>query len=309
MDVTVAVCTHDRVHLLGDLFDAIVSNLDGCWAEILFVDSASSTPVAPVVRHLAEGAPGVAVRCERVDVPGETLARNLALAEAGGKVVAFLDDDARPRRGWLAAVLRGFTRGGDVAAVGGPIALAWGVDARPPWMSPSLERWFSALDLGAEPTDIGGDQLLFSANLALRRDLALAAGGFPDGPQRTAEALLSGVEIQLQRRLQRAGHRIRYEPDAAVDHFVLPERRSPRWVLRRAYGQGRSEALLDRIGRNGVPVSVAARRVTAHALHRAVTDASRVVTGPRRRAVLLDFASTRTAAVGYAVEALRHRHA
>jgi hypothetical protein len=116
---------------------------------------------------------------------------------------------------------------------------------------------------------------------------------------------MSGNEVHLQQQLRRAGFRIRYEPGAVVDHLVQADRRSPRWVIRRAYWQGRVEAVTDRIDRGTISFPRAAHRVAAHTTHRAASDAATMLTGPGRRAALVDFLSTRAAAVGYAAEALR----
>ncbi|MBE9528641.1 MAG: glycosyltransferase, partial [Proteobacteria bacterium] len=45
--------------------------------------------------------------------------RDLALEHATGEILAFLDDDAYPERGWLVSALKGFDDP-EVAAVGGP---------------------------------------------------------------------------------------------------------------------------------------------------------------------------------------------
>jgi glycosyltransferase involved in cell wall biosynthesis len=286
MDITVAVCTHDRAVYLADVVAAIRADRGRLDVEVLVIDSASPSPV---------GSLGDDVRVVRLDVPGISLARNTALREARAEVVAFVDDDGRPRPGWLAALLRGFDAGGDVAAVGGPIALQWPDGGPPAWVSPRLAGWFSALDLGSAARDLDDRAFLYCTNLAFRRRVTLEVGGFAEALQREPGRLMSGGEVHLQRSLRRAGARVRYEPGAVVDHIVLPDRISRRWVLRRAYWQGRGEAVADRLVRG----HVSPRRLAAHAVHRALTDA--------RHAAWMDFASTRSAAVGYLVESVLGR--
>ena len=91
---------------------------------------------APVVAAVE----GLAVRCVRVDDPGNSRARNVALAEASTEIVAFVDDDTRPNPGWLSALLSGFGRDDDVAVVGGRIRLVWPGGQAPAWMTASLDR-------------------------------------------------------------------------------------------------------------------------------------------------------------------------
>jgi GT2 family glycosyltransferase len=304
MDVTVAVCTHDRLELLAGLLESLGPATAGVDADVLIVDSASPEPVEPFLRSTTTAKPE-RLRVVRVDRPGISVARNTVLREARTPVVAFLDDDVRPRPGWLAALMPGFDDGDDVVAVGGRITLRWPDGAAPTWVSPWQEGWFSRFDLGDDEQDVGGGSFVPCANLAVRRADALEAGGFPEAMQRQPRRLMSGGEVFLQRRLRAGGLRTRYRPDAVVDHLVLRERVAPSWVLRRAYWQGRGEAAGDRVDRGRLPLSLVARRVGAHAVHRSASDLRRMVVGPRRRAAAVDFASTRSAGVGYAMEAVR----
>ena len=309
MDVSIVVCTHGRPQLLPGLLEAVAANLVPPGPEVLFVDSASPEPVEPLVRELAPRFPRMAIRCIRLSTAGESRARNAGIAEARGELVAFVDDDARPRPGWLPALLSGFSEGEQVVAVGGPVVLQWPDGSPPRWLSPSLERWFSGLDLGPEPCALSDGRFLFGSNLALRRRAGLEVGGFAEPLERAPGNLMSGGEVHLQRRLRRSGLTVRYEPGAVVDHCVLPDRRSPRWVVRRAYWQGRGEAVADRLDNHRIDAALGARRIAAHLVYRSASDARAVLLGDNRPAALLDFVSRRATALGYALETLRRQRA
>jgi glycosyltransferase involved in cell wall biosynthesis len=126
---SVIICTRDRANRLGACLDAVLA-LDYPEYEVIVVDNAPQTDaVARLVhdrshppRGSSDGSPSGATRAIRrvlEPVPGLSWARNAGLAAASGKIIAFLDDDERPDRYWLAELARGFTAAPAVAGVSG----------------------------------------------------------------------------------------------------------------------------------------------------------------------------------------------
>lgn len=245
--LSVVVCTLDRASLLEGCLEALIAERpnDGS-VEIIVVDNGSSdrTPAVvaacPAVAHIVEPERGLAH------------ARNTGLEVSSAELVAFVDDDARPEPGWAAGVLAARSRWPSGAALGGPVLLEWG-GARPSWVVPDLHRWFSAIDHGPVARLLGPDEALVGANMAVARDQALAVGAFAPELGRMGASLLSGEEVDLLRRLREAGGEIGWEPAAAVRHLVLPERMTRRWLLRRAWAQGRTDSAAARLGGGAVP--------------------------------------------------------
>jgi glucosyl-dolichyl phosphate glucuronosyltransferase len=239
---TIAICTHDREAVVGRAIERAVAEARANDAEVLVVDNAS-TDRTPALLADAIRRHGAVLRT--VDEPrlGLSVARNRALAGARGAVTAFLDDDAVPRPGWLAA-LSGPYRDPRVACVGGPIRLEFPTPP-PAWLTPPLHVAFSAFDLGAAPRRLryGHDDYPYGANISFRTETARATGGFCAhlGPLGRVELLHD--ETDLCYRLDRDGHEIHYVPDAIVDHTVLAERLSPERVLLRYELAGRSAAV------------------------------------------------------------------
>src|SRR6185503_20882790 len=85
--VTVAVCTRDRVEDLARCLDALEA-IRYPALDLLVVDNAPATRDA---ERLVAGRPRV--RYVREVRPGLDWARNRAIAEARGEIVAFTDDD------------------------------------------------------------------------------------------------------------------------------------------------------------------------------------------------------------------------
>src|SRR5205085_228353 len=139
--VTVAICTHNRAHYLGTALASVVGHAD----DVLVVDNASIDATKDVVSAYA------GARYVLEEQLGLSHARNRALAEATGDVVAFLDDDAVAVDGWAQRHAAAYDDE-RVAATGGPIRLVW-PRTRPPWMPAALEGFYAGLDLGTADRD------------------------------------------------------------------------------------------------------------------------------------------------------------
>src|SRR5215470_5500899 len=118
---TVVICTHNRAHLLGAAVAHALAEVRSCDAELLVVDNASVDETPRVLAQLAATS-GQTLRQASEPQLGLSAARNCGLAEARGEIVAFLDDDAAPRPGWLRALISPYAAG-EVAGTGGRIAL------------------------------------------------------------------------------------------------------------------------------------------------------------------------------------------
>ncbi len=269
--------------------------------EIVVVDNGSSDDTPFVARQWQTRLPNL--RCVPEPVPGLSRARNRGLDAAMGEIVAFVDDDARAQPAWLARLLRVYDDD-DVVAAGGRVALSW-PSAPPRWMSPGIERWYSSLDLGpAQQRLAGGDIDLIGCNLSVRREPARRAGGFDLGLGRIGRRLRSGEDWRLLEELRRAGGAVVYVPDAVVAHEVLPERLRLRWLLRRVYEQGRTDALYAHAAVGGHSSLSEASAITGRALRGLAAGARRWACGARSSGELVS-ALTRVSEIGYARECMR----
>ena len=122
---SVIICTRDRAGQLAACLPAVLRQ-DYPDFEVIVVDNAPAddtpadkTTAALVGRLTAAGTGGVPLRLVTEPRPGLSWARNAGLAADSGKIVAYLDDDERPDRHWLAELARGFTLGQRVTGVSG----------------------------------------------------------------------------------------------------------------------------------------------------------------------------------------------
>jgi GT2 family glycosyltransferase len=240
---TVIICTHNRARWVGRAAAAALEQAAGAGGDVVVVDNASGDDTAAVLERLRDRAGG---RLRVVHEPelGLSAARNRGLDECRGDAAVFLDDDAIPRAGWLAALLAPFARPA-VACVGGRIVVQF-PGRPPPWFSDAVAAAVSGFDLGDEPRPVrygrAGDVYPYGANIAFRVRDVQRVGGFSTAVGLKGRQLFAHEETDLCYRLEEMGGEIRYAPAAVVDHHVLPERLEPGWFLERHRAGGYSAA-------------------------------------------------------------------
>jgi len=182
---------------------------------------------------------------------GASGARNAGARLATTPLVAFVDGDAVPRPGWLAALLAPFADP-RVTGTGGRIVPAW-AGARPGWL-PDEFLWTvgaSHLPDGAADHRVRN---VWSGNMAVRRDAFVAVGGFRDGFGKVGNRSRP-EDTDLCVRMGRSGE-WRLVPGAVVDHGVPATHTTYRYFLRRCYAEGRGKVSMARLlgGRDDLAV-------------------------------------------------------
>ena len=226
---TVVLVTHDRRALLDRTLDALAGQTlppD----EVVVVDngSADGTAAALAARTARRDPPGLRV-LTRPDNAPVAEGRNLAVAASTGGVVAFTDDDCRPRPTWLEALVAGLRDG--VGLVQGRTT----ADPAQPLTALSRTQW--------TPAEFG---LYETCNVAYTRAaLEAASAPAPAGPFDLGFAdtvadtlgprwrhLPFGEDTELGWRVKRSGYGSRFAVHAVVDHEVFPP--DPQLLTRRA---------------------------------------------------------------------------
>lgn len=245
--ISVVICTYNRAdRLIFALEGLCCQSLPIQCFEILVVDNASTDNTQQICTRYQEHLPNLRYIYE--PVRGLSKARNTALQQAHGEYIAYLDDDAIPCEAWLQTILETFkTVAPTPVCVGGPIYPLW-ESPKPEWVPKEVEYLFSILDFGNQPQWLKLPKYPFGANMTFQRHALCKAGGFDEQLGRQGKNLLSGEEYLLYRTLVEQGRGLfYYSPQASVQHFIAKERNNLNWMLRRAYWQGRSTAVVARL--------------------------------------------------------------
>jgi glycosyltransferase involved in cell wall biosynthesis len=236
---TVVVPTYNRPKELGDVLDDLLAqDAETGTFEVVVADSLPSSGTARE-RVVERRGREVAVRYVADPRHGAFNARHSGARIAHGEVLVYIDDDVRIPPGWLRALLAPLADE-DVGCVGGRIVPRWEGGEPAEWTTRVPLDFFSVLDFGDEPLDVKPPLCVNSGNMAVRRELLWAAGGFRPCTfgNRRLLWLAGDGEAGLVRALQARGVRVRYEPAAELAHRLPAARFTERYMRSRARLQG-----------------------------------------------------------------------
>jgi GT2 family glycosyltransferase len=189
--ISVVIPTRDRPEQLAACLDALAVSFPHAAETIVVSDGGRVSP------DLSRWVDPLRLRLIEIPNHGPAAARNRGLAAASGDVVAFTDDDCRPRPGWLAAL---------AAAVSPTVAAAGRtVNGTPNAYADAAQVILQLVGRS------GREPFLSTTNIAFPTAALRELGGF-DESFRTAE------DRELCRRWRAAGLTLQQIPDAVVEH-------------------------------------------------------------------------------------------
>lgn len=177
-------------------------------------------------------------------------ARNTAIEVATEDVVVFLDDDATPGDGWLAAIAAPYDNP-RVAGVGGWTEPIWPtLSGRPRHLTPELD-WVVGCSYRGLPRERAEVRNLMGCNMSFRRGALRDLGGFREDAGRIGSIPLGCEETELCIRLTQRdpSATLLMVPGALVRHRVTADRATWAYLRRRSWAEGLSKAaMIDVVG-------------------------------------------------------------
>ena len=228
------ICTHNRP---ADL-TACLAALTRQWrtgTEIVVVDSASEPQTGDALAQFLAKHPQIVLR--RLNWPGLSMARNAAVSFSKGRWLAILDDDTVPDPGWLNEIFALIERLPAKAGAAGLYTYPLWPEGREIDLPVLWRKYLSLVEIEVEE-DCTSTPVFVGANMLLRRDALIEAGGFPERLARQNQLLLSGDDVYVAEKMRREGWAIWYSSRPRVGHRVHLERLDPAWLRKRLFWEG-----------------------------------------------------------------------
>ncbi len=202
LSVSVVICTW-TLDRFGQVLDAVASVVRQSPppAQVLVVADHNPDLATKLEAALRPYGPTITV-LRNANKAGLSGARNTGAGAACGDVVAFLDDDAIARPGWLAALVEAYAESSDVLAVGGAALASW-VEGRPSWFPEEFD-WVVGCSYRGLPTVAADVRNLIGANMSYRSHVFAHLGSFREDVGRVGSRALGCEETVLVIRLRRS---------------------------------------------------------------------------------------------------------
>jgi GT2 family glycosyltransferase len=232
LKTSIIIATHNRPDSVRRLVASLAPELATSSREIIVAENGTPAPI----QLSLEGAPLTHLHETRA---GKCRIQNRAIAQAGGEILVFLDDDLIVAPGYLAAVENFFDTHREFAAMKGRILAAEDPKKKVGPMAAYLD--LPIADHGEDVIEIRG---VLGANMAFRAEVLRQVGPFDErlGPGAGGHE----EETEMSQRLRRAGFRIGYAPKALVYHEVDPSRANRERFIRIARERGRCRMLHEK---------------------------------------------------------------
>ncbi|HEY9635330.1 MAG TPA: hormogonium polysaccharide biosynthesis glycosyltransferase HpsE [Coleofasciculaceae cyanobacterium] len=233
MDITVAIPTYNGESRLPNVLERLRSQINTehlAW-EILVVDNNSTDNTAKIVQDYQANwsAPYALNYCFEAE-QGLAFARQRAVKEASGTLIAFLDDDNLPANDWVATAYSFGRQHPRAGAFSGQIHGDF--EVTPPENFKRIQAFLAIREHGCEPHRFEPENLRLppGAGLVVRQQAWYES--VPNRPiliGRVGGTVVAGEDYEVLLHLHKAGWEIWYNPEMHMAHQI------PHWRLERDY--------------------------------------------------------------------------
>lgn len=242
MDISVVICTYNRSRHLKNILKSLAEQdvpVELSW-EIVVIDNNSMDDTKDVVADFKLKT-SISVLYFTEEKQGLSHARNRGIVEAGGKYVAFTDDDAIAEKRWLASLHQGLMKY-DCECVGGKIFLKT-EKAIPGWLKEELWGFLGYLDYGDKEISFDNELYPFGGNMVFAKDVFNKTGYFNPNFGRIGDKDFGGDEYELFTRFLASGGKGMYIPSAIVYHVIGREKLQKKYFRKLHFRAGEQRAL------------------------------------------------------------------
>lgn len=235
LEFTVAIPTYNGEHRLPELLERLRNQLyteNFSW-EIIVVDNNSTDKTAEVVQTYQKDwqCPYPLKYCFE-GKQGAGYARKMAVAEAKGRLIGFLDDDNYPVANWVAAAYSFAQKHPQAGAYGSQIHPDW--EVKPPENFQNIAPFLAITERGNFPLLYEAKKKLLppSAGLVVRRQAWLES--VPNQSILTGRVtgnMLTSEDLEMLSYIQKIGWEIWYNPDMEIYHKIPSIRLQKKYLI------------------------------------------------------------------------------
>jgi GT2 family glycosyltransferase len=237
MTVSVVIVTLNRPDCVRRCLDCLQSQQPRP-DQVIVVDASPDTRTRDLI---ANQYPGTVYLRNEIGYGHMTMSRNIGLMSATGEVIAFIDDDAFARPGWVANLLAAYIEP-EIGAVGGramnnvPGEETAGVND----VGRMRANGTLSANFAADTGEIREVDHMIGCNMSYRREVLAKLGGFREDCLGTEV----GEETDMCLRVRQLGYRLVFTPLAVVDHLGAPQARGRRFDVRYDYYHRRNNLVV-----------------------------------------------------------------
>ena len=242
MLVSIVICAYDT-HKFNDLIDAVRSVTVQTYnnIETIVIVDGNKDLYHLLIKNNIKGYINKIILNDRN--LGLSESRNKGLKVANGEIIAFLDDDAIADKNWIREIVKTYEEF-DALSVGGAILPLW--QFKQPMFLPEEFYWLVGVTSMCFPEKVAEVRNTFGSNLSFKTCALKSIGGFSKKVGIKGKRLLQGEEAEICMRLRRKfGKGVIYNPRAVVYHKIYPEKLKFWYLLKRAFNQGYSKAIIS----------------------------------------------------------------
>lgn len=212
---------------------------------IIAIDGNTELHEKVAAHYTGDKAVKTALLKENIGVSG---ARNAGISVAKGDVIAFIDDDAIAEKAWVENLLSTYSEY-DALAVGGKILPLW-LGAKPDYLPEELYWLVGVTHEGFAEDKVAEVRNTFGPNMSFKKEVFQKAGLFNQnlGFARKGLSYVQAEEPEFALRMRhKLGKGVIYNPKAIVYHKIPAKKMKVNVLIRRAFYQGYSKALLKKL--------------------------------------------------------------
>lgn len=241
---TIAICTYNRAAYLSDtLAELYRQRYDKASVEILVVNNNSTDYTVGMLKEASEKF-GDGFHWVIEKAQGLSHARNLALQEARGRYVVFIDDDVYLNDGFIQSWVDFLNFNDGIAAAGGAIMVHFDA-GQPEWFPMVLKQMLGYHKPFRGVAPYRGGVYPHGGNMAIMKNLGREIDGFNPQLGRSGKSLAAGEEKDFFRRIKNAGGTVLFNPDAVLHHRIGSDRLTTHNIYEQGYGIGRSDRVMS----------------------------------------------------------------